>query len=83
LFSFAPAAPQLVALAPAPSSGGEFILRIQGQPGARYFIQTATNLSNPIWMTISTNVLVGNTIDITNTVAPDSAMGFWRAVWRP
>jgi hypothetical protein len=78
----------LVTMAPAPpvlnvsaqdSSGSPIILELQGQPGARYVIQTATDLQT--WTSISTNTLVGNSLALTNTVV--TGPHYWRALWLP
>src|SRR6266567_424473 len=79
LFTLAPAAPRLVALAS--DLGGELAFQLQGQPGVRYLIQTSTDLSG--WTTSSTNTLSSNTLDLTNGLPPGAAMRFWRALWQP
>ena len=81
LFTLLPAAPSLVILPPAPQPGRQFVFQLQGQPGVRYFIQNSTNLT--AWSTVSTNVLAGNTVNVTNPVPTGAAKGFWRAVWQP
>jgi acyl dehydratase len=47
----------------------------------RYFIQSSTNLS--AWTTVSTNTIVGNTLNFTNPVPAGSAARYWRALWQP
>jgi hypothetical protein len=81
LFSFAPAAPRLVILPPAPHPGGEFVFQLQGQSGARYLVQNSTRLG--AWTTVSTNWLTGTTLNLTNPVPTGAAISFWRAVWEP
>jgi hypothetical protein len=81
LFTFAPAAPRLALLPPVPQPGGQFVVQLQGQPQVRYFIQSSTNLS--AWTTVSTNTLVGNTVNLTNPVPAGTAARFWRALWQP
>jgi hypothetical protein len=81
LFTFAPAAPSLVVLPPAPQAGSQFVFQLQGQPGVRYCIQNSTNLSS--WTTGSTNWLTGATLNLTNPVPTGAAISFWRAVWQP
>jgi hypothetical protein len=81
LFTFAPAAPSLVILPPAPQPGGPFFFQLQGQPGARYYIQNSTNLN--VWATVSTNWLTGSVLNITNPVPAGTAARFWRALWQP
>ena len=86
--SFAPYSMSLLTLAPAPprlipfppqSPGSPMTLQLQGQPGTRYVIETATDLLG--WSSVSTNTLVGNTLTLTNTVA--TGPRYWRAVWMP
>ena len=81
LFTLVPAAPSLVILPPAHQPGRQFVFQLQGQPGVRYIIQNSTNLT--AWSTVSTNVLAGNTVNVTNPVPTGAAKGFWRAVWQP
>jgi hypothetical protein len=45
-------------------------------------LQTASVLTNPgVWTTVSTNTLVGTTLNVTNPAG--GGMAFWRAVWQP
>jgi hypothetical protein len=81
LFTFAPAAPRLAVLPPIPYPGGQFVVQLLGQPQVRYFIQSSTNLS--AWTTVSTNTLVGNMFNLTNSVPAGTATRFWRALWQP
>ncbi len=81
LFTFAPAAPYLALLPPAPQPGGQFVFQLQGQPGVRYYVQNSTNLS--AWTTVSTHWLTGNALNLTNPVPADAVNSFWRAVWQP
>ena len=78
LFTFAPAAPQLAAFT---DPQGHFILQLQGQPGAPYVIQTSSNLSN--WVSISTNLMTGSLLNLTNNIPPGTPQQFLRAVWQP
>ncbi len=78
LFTFAPAAPQLSVLAP---QAGHFILQLQGQPGTPYVIQASTNLMN--WTPISTNRLIGNSLNVSNDISAAVPQQFLRAVWQP
>jgi len=78
LITFPPAAPALTALG---SAAGQFSFRLQGQPEARYFVQSSTDLIN--WSTALTNSLTASTGIVTNTVPGSSSAGFWRAVWQP
>lgn len=87
-YSFPPYSMTLLTLAPAPPvltvsaqppPGSSVNLRLQGQPGARYVVQTATDLQ--AWTSIATNTLVGNSLALTNTVLPGPR--YWRALWQP
>jgi hypothetical protein len=78
VFNFAPAAPSLSVL-PAPS--GHFALKLNGQPMTPYIIQTSTNLIT--WTSISTNLLTGTTLNITNAIQLGTGDEYWRAVWEP
>ena len=78
LITFAPAAAQLQsALAPT----GQFVLQVQGQAGVPYVIQTSSDLVN--WIPVSTNLLTGNVLNLTNAISSVSPQQFWRAVWQP
>jgi hypothetical protein len=81
LFSLAPTAPRLVAVPAALQPTGQFVFQLQGQPAVRYLIQNSTNLST--WTTVSTNILTGNTLTLTNPAQTDSSLEFLRAVWHP
>jgi len=81
LLTFAPAAPSLEVLPPAPGPGGQFVFQLQGQPGVRYYVQNSPNLS--AWTTVSTNWLTGAALNLTNPVPAGDAISFWRAVWQP
>ena len=81
LLTFAPAAPRLVVLPPAPRPGGQFVFQLQGQPGVAYYVQNSTNLS--LWTTVSTNRLIGTALNITNPVPAGAGNSHWRAVWQP
>ena len=80
LFTFAPAAAQLV---PISAAGGKFIYQLQGQPGTPYVTQISTNLASTNWLSVSTNTLIGNTLDFTNSIPFGAGQKFWRAIWRP
>ena len=84
LFSFAPSAPSLLALPSVVQPPGQFVFQLQGQPEARYFIQSANNLTNPNgWITISTNTLASSSLNITNPIPAGAASQFYRAIWQP
>src|SRR6185312_4679912 len=78
LFTFAPAAPQLAAFT---TPSGQFVLQLQGQPNVPYVIQTSSNLFD--WVSVSTNVMAGNLLNVTNNISPGVPQQFLRAVWQP
>jgi hypothetical protein len=78
LFTLAPAPAQLSALVPQP---GQFVLQLHGQPGTPYIIQRSPDLS--AWTPVSTNLLAGNVLNITNAISSGVTQQFWRAVWQP
>jgi cytochrome c peroxidase len=67
----------LSALAPQPAPGS-FVVQLSGPPGHSYALQTSTNLK--AWTTVSTIVLPGPSINITNELRPSARQQFWRAV---
>jgi hypothetical protein len=79
LFTLSPAPARLAALAP--MSPGEFVFQLQGQPQVPYVIQRSGDLTH--WESVSTNLLVGSTVTLTNPVPAGAAAQFWRAVWQP
>ncbi len=78
LFTFAPGPSALSALSTQP---GQVVLQLQGQSDAPYVLQSSPDLTT--WTSISTNRLIGGTLNITNLVSPDAPQQFWRAVWQP
>jgi hypothetical protein len=78
LFTFAPGPAQLSALLPQP---GQFVLQLHGQPGTPYIIQRSPDLFT--WTPVSTNLLAGNLLNITNAISSGVTQQFWRAVWQP
>jgi hypothetical protein len=84
LFTFAPAAPSLLAPSLTKQLGTSsdlFAFQLQGQQGVRYVVQTSSNLS--AWVSVATNTLTGNTLEVTNSIPTGTLMKFWRAVWLP
>jgi hypothetical protein len=77
LFTFAPGPSALSALGVQP---GQVQLLLQGQPGTPYVIQSSPDLT--AWTSVSTNTLVGSTLNVTNPVSPSSTHQFYRAVWQ-
>jgi hypothetical protein len=61
-------------------TAGKFVFQLQGQPGARYVLQYATNL-NLAWKSYSTNTLSAFTQNFSNLVS--GSPQFWRAQWLP
>jgi hypothetical protein len=78
LFTFTPGPAQLSALLPQP---GQFVLQLHGQPGTPYIIQRSPDLFT--WTPVSTNLLAGNVLNITNVISSGVTQQFWRAVWQP
>lgn len=78
LFTLAPEAPQLEWVT---GTQGQAVLQLQGQPGVPYVIQSSSDLAR--WNDVSTNILTGYSLDLTNAVPPGAAISLWRAVWRP
>jgi len=81
LFTLAPAAPRLLAAVQPPPPPGQFVFRLQGQPGVRYVVQTSTNLA--AWSPAGTNVLTGSVLNVTNPIPAGVGRRFWRALWQP
>ncbi len=55
------------------------VFQLQGQPNVPYILEDSADLIH--WFSVSTNVLNGNVLNITNfTTQP---MRFWRAIWIP
>jgi hypothetical protein len=78
LFTFEPGPSVLSVLGVQP---GQVELLLRGQPGTPYVIQTSPDLM--AWTPVSTNTLVGSTLNITNLISPGSPHQFYRAVWQP
>jgi hypothetical protein len=78
LFTFEPGSPALSVLG---VQSGQVELHLQGQSGTPYVIQSSTNLM--AWTSVSTNTLVGSTLNITNPVSAGFPHQFYRAVWEP
>lgn len=78
VFFFPPEAPALAAL---PSPAGKLVAQISGQAGTPYALQSSTNLK--IWASVSTNMLITNSIKVTNTITGGAGAKYWRAIWQP
>jgi hypothetical protein len=61
------------------TSDGQFVLQIQGQAGVPYVIQNSPDLIN--WISVSTNLLASNVLNLTNVISSASRQQFWRARW--
>jgi len=79
LFTFAPGPSVLSVLNIQP---GQVELLLQGQTGTSYVIQSSSDLL-AVWTSVSTNMLVGSTMNITIPVATGSPHQFYRAIWQP
>jgi hypothetical protein len=80
LFTLGPSAPTLAVVPPA-KPGGQLVLRLQGQPGARYYLQATTNFAN--WACVLTNSLTASWVNITNPISAGTPARFYRALWQP
>ncbi len=78
VFNFAPAAPSL---SPLPAASGQFVFQLNGQFQTPYVLQSSSDLVH--WTPVSTNLLAGSTMNVTNPVSPGNVAQFWRAVWVP
>ena len=67
----------LLPLAASAGSGG-VVVQLLGQSGQSYIMQTSTNLAD--WYPVSTNVVNGLFVNITNTLIPGVTNQYWRAV---
>jgi hypothetical protein len=63
------------------SGAGRFVLQPAGQPGVPCVLQNSTDLCD--WASVATNILTGNVLNITNTMASGTGGQFWRAAWLP
>jgi hypothetical protein len=75
-----PAPATLLAMPPPPPTS-QFVFQLQGQTGVPYVVQRSINLMT--WTSISTNILPGSILNITNPVDPSTPVQFWRAIWQP
>jgi hypothetical protein len=78
VLNFSPAAPSLSVI---PSDPGQFVFELDGQFQTPYVLQTSPDLVS--WTSVSTNLLTGNSMDVTNTIPAQSSAQYWRAVWVP
>jgi hypothetical protein len=81
LVSLVPTAPTLITWPLSASPPGSVVLQLNGQPGARYFLQSSTNMT--VWATVSTNLLTGPTLMVTNPISSGAPSWQWRALWTP
>jgi hypothetical protein len=75
-----PAPPWLSSLGAAPMAG-QFGVRLQGQSGVSYVIETSTDLFS--WSPILTNAPGGQAVDLEFPVESGSTRQFWRGRWLP
>jgi alpha-L-arabinofuranosidase len=80
ILTFVPSAPFLAILGSQKTSN-QFVLKLEGQAGVPYVIQTSTNLTS--WTAVSTNTLFASSLNITNPINLGATRQFWRAVWQP
>jgi len=78
LFTLAPTAPKL---STATAIAGQFVFQLQGQPDVPYVIQTSPDLIN--WTSVSTNLLTGTSLNVTNPITLQPPQKYWRAAWLP
>jgi hypothetical protein len=79
LFTFSPGPSTLSVVHVQPS---QVQLQLQGQPGT-YVIQSASSLTSPSWLPVSTNLLTGSSATIDIPVNPGTTVQFYRAAWMP
>jgi hypothetical protein len=87
-YDFPPLSLTLFTFAPGPSAlsvtgfqPGQLNLRLQGQPGTPYVLQSSPSLT--AWTPVSTNTLIGSNLNLTLPVATGTSQLFYRAVWQP
>ena len=78
LFTFAPSQSILFVSGIQP---GQVNLLLQGQPATPYVIQSSSDLK--AWTSVSTNTLLGNTLNLTLSVSSWPPVQFYRAIWQP
>jgi N-acetylneuraminic acid mutarotase len=79
LFTFSPTPPGLALVAP--KSGNNLVFQLYGQRGVRYVLLNSTDLIH--WTPTLTNVMAGNTMNITNPIPSAPSQQFWRVAWQP
>jgi hypothetical protein len=73
----APGSPLLTVLPPQTTSG-QFVVQLIGEIGQLYIVQTSSNLTT--WLPVSTNLITGPSLTITNTPIAGATQQFWRVV---
>jgi alpha-L-arabinofuranosidase len=87
-YSFPPMSLTLFTFEPGPSAlsssgvaSGQVQLFLQGQPGTPYVLQSSPDLIT--WTSLSTNSLIGSTLNINIPLSTNSPGQFYRSVWLP
>jgi hypothetical protein len=57
------------------------VLQLNGQTNVPYVLQSSTNMID--WFSVSTNMLPGSALNVTNSIQTGAIQKFWRAVWHP
>jgi hypothetical protein len=78
LFTFEPGPS---ALSSSGVASGQVQLFLQGQPGTPYVLQSSPDLIT--WTSLSTNSLIGSTLNINIPLSTNSPGQFYRSVWLP
>jgi hypothetical protein len=79
VFSLTPAPPKLTS--PVVRPDGHFQFQLNGEPNARYYVQTSSNLTT--WSAITTNSLITNVLSWVDPQPASAATHFYRALWAP
>ena len=71
--------PKPPVLASASTAGGNFSFNIIGPTNANIVIEVCTNLANPVWIPVTTNVLINGTSYFSDAQWTNYPYGFYRA----
>ncbi|MGH7976442.1 MAG: hypothetical protein ACREC8_07245, partial [Limisphaerales bacterium] len=80
VLALSPGPAKLLAM-PTPPVASQFVFQLRGQADVPYVIQNSTNMIS--WTSVSTNKLLGSTLNITNFLDSNFPAQFWRAIWQP